>query len=116
MALVHNRMHHCLLLPPLQQLLCGWQGLQVVMYGGETAEQDENVGNQDDSKSSAPVACNELCLLEPDNKLWVPMTITGADHNQCTHFVCCMPVMLMQAWIQALSLHDILLPKTDSFW
>lgn len=52
------------------------------MYGGETiVEQDENaVGNQDDSTKDASLACNELCLLEPDNKLWVPMAITGAGH------------------------------------
>ena len=55
--------------------------MQVVMYGGEQQEeQDENTGANDagaDSDDGRPVAMSELCLLEPDNKLWVPMTITG---------------------------------------
>lgn len=55
--------------------------MQVVMYGGEhQEEQDENTGANAagaDSDDGKAVAVSELCLLEPDNKLWVPMTITG---------------------------------------
>ena len=51
------------------------------MYGGEQqGDQDENTGaneTEPDSEDSK-TAISELCLLEPDNKLWVPMTITGA--------------------------------------
>ena len=56
-----------------------------MIYGGEQQdEQDENTDanetgpDGEDSKT----AISELCLLEPDNKLWVPMTITGAPGPQ----------------------------------
>ena len=51
------------------------------MYGGEQQdEQDENTGANDTGPDNedSKTAISELCLLEPDNKLWVPMTITGA--------------------------------------
>ena len=55
------------------------------MYGGvQQDEQDENTGanetgpDGEDSKT----AISELCLLEPDHKLWVPMTITGTPQTQ----------------------------------
>lgn len=54
------------------------------MYGGEQQEQDENAGAHETGPDSedSKTAISELCLLEPDNKLWVPMTITGASGLQ----------------------------------
>ena len=52
------------------------------MYGGEQQdEQDENAGANDSGPDveDSKMAISELCLLEPDNRLWVPMTITGAS-------------------------------------
>ena len=51
------------------------------MYGGEQQDkQDENTGANETGPDSedSKTAISELCLLEPDNKLWVPMTISGA--------------------------------------
>lgn len=75
------------------------------MYGGEQQdEQDENTGANDtgpDSEDSR--AISELCLLEPDNKLWVPMTITGALGCQ---------TMLRLGWI--LLLEFVFCPESAS--
>lgn len=72
--------------------------MQVVVFGGEQQEeQDENTGGNEagaESDDSKAVAMSELCLLEPDHKLWVPMTITGGwmfvRARVCAHVcVCC---------------------------
>ena len=54
-----------------------------MIYGGEqNDEQDENAQeNNQEGEEGGTVPSNELCLLEPDHKLWVPMPITGAANH-----------------------------------
>ena len=59
------------------------QGEQLVVFGGEYfPEADENqtantASVVDEDEDRVAEVSNELCLLEPDMKLWVTVDITG---------------------------------------
>lgn len=56
------------------------QGQQLAVYGGECdPHQDEN--QAENAEDNGPLVHDELCLLEPDMRLWVTVPVTGTGHG-----------------------------------